>query len=371
MLGTMAMVVVMSVFNGFSGLFDSLLSEFDPDLKITATEGKMFDPQESGISKLQNHPGIVYYSEVLEEPAMLKYDNRQITAIVKGVPGHYSEYTGIDTLMTEGKFILENNDENYAVIGRGVLYELGIGASEIEPLQIFVPRRDIKSLSNLTGMVNSKSIQLSGVFAILEDIDSKYIIVPMRFAKEIFQNGNEVSAVELTVDPKLKVKEIQKQIKTALGEKFHVKTKHQQHELIYKTTETEKVAANLIIVFIIIIASINLIGSISMLILNKKTDISILSSMGATLWDIRKIFLFEGWLVTFLGAVSGIILGILLCWIQIQFGIIRFPGNSETFVIQAYPVNVKITDVLITFVIVSFIGLLTPILPVRYIQIKN
>lgn len=370
LVGTMAMVIVMSVFNGFSGLFNNLLSSFDPDLKITSAEGMMFDPTSPEFNKIKNLSEIVHYAEVVEQTALLKYGDQTITAVVKGVPSNYTSYTKIDSLMVQDKFVLEKDGISYAVVGRGIANSLSIGLSILEPIQIFVPKKGIQPAMDVLNSVNSDNIQPSGIFAILDEIDSKYVIVPYSFAQDLFDCKNQISAAELSVNPEVSVKGIQKKITRILGPDFFVKNKFQQHDLIYKTLKTEKLMAYLILIFIIVIASFNLLGSISMLILDKKSDIIILRSMGATSGLIKKIFLFEGWLITFIGMISGIILGLAVCMIQIKFGIIKFPGNAESFIIQSYPVQIGFRDLVVIFFVVSVIGLLAPIYPVKFISKK-
>ncbi|MCD6354197.1 MAG: ABC transporter permease, partial [Prolixibacteraceae bacterium] len=347
-LGTAALIIVLSVFNGFSSLIKTFFSSFDPDLKITAVEGKMFTPSDYKFEELKTLPGVIHYAEVIEEVALLKYGRQQFPAVVKGIPANYASYTKIDSLIIDGNFLLEKQGINYAIVGQGVAYNLGLGLTFVDPIRIFVPKKGKYSSLSLAQTINYSTIFPSGIFAVLEEIDSKYILVPYRFASDLFESGNQVSAVELGLTKDANVTKIQTQIQKLLGKGFHVKNKYQQHDLIYKTMTSEKWAAYLILIFILIIASFNILGSLSMLIIDKKDDILILRCMGSPSSLIRRIFLFEGWLISFLGSVLGTILGILICWLQIKFGFITLPGNGS-FLVTAYPVQIVTSDIFFIF----------------------
>jgi len=368
--GTMALVIVLSVFNGFSDLIGSFFSNFDPDFKITPAEGKIFDPQKSEFQLIKNNPSIVHYAEIIEDVVLLKYGNQVYPAVMKGVPENYTKYTSIDSLIIDGSFYLEKDGINYTAVGQGVAYYLGLSPQYPEPLLVYVPKKGNLASVNLARTVNQGLVYPSGVFAVLEEIDSKYIIVSQAFAAKLFESGTMVSSVELGIKPGSNIWKIQREIEKILGNGFHVKNKMQQHDMVYKTMQSEKWAAYLILVFILIIASFNILGSLSMLIIDKKPDIMILQSMGATANTIRLIFLFEGWLISVVGAIAGTLLGLLLCSIQIIFEIIPLP-NSGSFLISAYPVRVVFTDIIIILLVVVFIGFLASWYPVKFISKKN
>ncbi|MCF6357575.1 MAG: ABC transporter permease [Draconibacterium sp.] len=367
--GTMALVIVLSVFNGFNSLITKFFSDFDPDLKITAVEGKMFDPAQFDFNKIKNNPGVVHYSEIIEEVALLKYGNQIYPATVKGVPNNYIQYTNIDSLIIEGSFILKRDGIDYAVLGQGVAYNLGVGLSLADHIMIYVPKKGKQISLNPSRAINHNYIFPSGIFSVLEEIDSKYILVSYDYAAKLFESDQQVSSIELGLSPAANAKKIQKEIQNILGKGFVVKNKYQQHDLIYKTMESEKWAAYLILVFILIIASFNILSSLSMLIIDKKEDILIFRSMGATSKIIRQIFLFEGWLISILGASVGSILGIFVCWLQIKFEIITLPGNGS-FVISAYPVEIIFTDIVLVLTVVLLIGFLVSWYPVKFISQK-
>lgn len=366
--GTLALVIILSVFNGFSKLIGTFFSNFDPDLKITSVRGKMFNPADFDFEKIKSLSEVVNYAEVIEEVALLQYRNQVYPAVVKGVPDNYAKYTKIDTLIVDGSFRLENKGINYAVVGQGIAYSLGIRPAFTDHINIYVPRKGKKVSINPSQAINQSYVFPSGVFAVLEEIDSKYILVSYDFAKNLFESGNDVSAVELGIAKNVSIKKVQKEIQKILGDGFYVKNQYQQHDLVYKTMESEKWAAYLILVFILIIASFNLLGSLSMLIIDKTDDIFILRSMGASSETIRNVFLFEGWLISVIGAVFGTLLGIFICWIQIHFKIVPLPGSS--FVISAYPVKIIFSDILLVLSIVLLIGFLAAWYPVKFISQK-
>lgn len=365
--GTMALVIVLSVFNGFNGLIETFFSNFDPDLKITASRGKMFSPSENRFEEIQNLLGVLHYAEVIEETALLKYGDQQYPAIVKGVPPNYSDYTSIDTLIIDGIFMLQDDGIDYAVVGQGVAYNLGLGLSFVDPIRIFVPKKGHQASLNPAQSLNFDYIFPAGVFSLLEEIDSKYLIVPYHFASRLFESENRISAVELGIDPGVNSKKLQKEIQGILGDSFHVKNKYQQHDMIFRTIKSEKWASYFILVFILIVASFNMLGSLSMLIIDKKEDLFILRSMGADSKLIRKIFLFEGWLISFFGALIGALLGIFICWLQIRFELVTLPGTGS-FVITAYPVKIVLSDIFLILGIVLGIGFIASWYPVRFIS---
>ena len=368
-IGTMALVIVLSVFNGFQTLIDTFFSSFDPDLKISPVEGKMFNPKDFDFEKIKEHPDVIHYAEIIEEVALLKYGSQIYPAVVKGVTNNYTTYTGIDSLIIDGEFLLEKDGINYAVVGQGVAYNLGVRPQFTDHIMVYVPKKGKQVSINPARAINHNYIYPSGVFAVLEEIDSKYIIVSSQFAAELFESGDEVSIVELGINPDANSKKVQKEIEKLLGPEFHVKNKYQQHDLIYKTMQSEKWAAYLILIFILVIASFNILSSLSMLIIDKKEDIHILRSMGATSKTIGKIFLFEGWLISVIGAVAGTVLGIFVVWLQITFEFISFPQNG-TFLITGYPVKIIISDIILILGVVLLIGFIASWYPIKFISRK-
>ncbi len=368
--GTFALVVVLSVFNGFNDLIRSYFSILDPDLKITPVEGKLFDPTFFSDSIRKKVPGIADFSLVIEENALLKYETRQYIATVKGVPENFANTTGIDELMIDGTFLLDQNGIHYAVPGQGVASNLGMNLNFNDPLHIYVPKKGIRTSVNLANSLNHDYILPSGVFSLLEEVDNRYVFVPLSFARNLFETGDMVSAIEIRLEDNVSVSTVSDQLKNLLGEQFHVKNKYQQHDMLYKTMQSEKWATYLILVFILVIASFNILGSLSLLIIDKKDDIAILRSMGASPSLIRKIFLYEGWLITVTGVLAGLFLGIMVSLAQIHFQLITLPGNGS-FVITAYPVKIDPIDLALITAVVLSIGFLAAWYPVRYISGKH
>jgi len=367
-IGTMAVIIIVSVMNGFTQLISVFYSDFDPDLKITSTQGKMFDPASLDTEQIKNLPGIIHYAQVIEEIAMLKYGKQQYPATVKGVPANYPEYTNINNLLIEGEYFMEKDGIDYAVVGRGVANYLGIGVSFLDPIHIYVPKKGRQISLNPARAINHNYLFPSGIFAVLEDIDAKYILVADTYASALFDSGNKISAIELDLAEDADVQAIQKQIQSIAGQEFHVKNKEQQHDLIFKTMKSEKWAVYFILAFILLLASGNMIGNLTMLYIDKKEDISILLSMGMSKDKINRIFLYEGWLISFIGGVIGTLLGLLVCWLQIRFELIQLPGANGSFVISAYPVQVMFSDVILAFLAVLGIGFVASWYPVKFMS---
>ncbi len=369
--GTLALVVILSVFNGFDSVVQSLFSVFDPQLKITVAQGKTFDPGEAGFVAIRQLPEVAGYTEVLEGEALLSYNEHQYFATVKGVPDNYLETTGLDSAyISEGEFRLRSSDIPLAVVGQGVANSLSISINYTEPLHIYTLKQGSKSRLTMATAFYHSRILPSGVFIIQPEIDSKYILVPFDYASELFQTGKRISAAEIKLKPGVSDKDAKKKVQAILGDRFVVKTRYEQHELQFKVMKSEKWAIFLILGFILIVASFNILGSLSMLIIDKKDDIAILQSMGANQKLIRTIFLFEGWLISIIGAIIGLILGVLICWLQIRFGLLRLPGAEGAFVISAYPVEIQIPDLFAVFFTVLAIGFLAAWYPIRFISGK-
>jgi lipoprotein-releasing system permease protein len=366
-IGTAALIVVLSVFNGFDGVIKSMYNSFDPDLKITPAQGKVFSISNiPNYDEIKNHPGIVGIAESLEENALLKYSDQQYVATVKGVSDNFTSVSGVDTMIIAGDFTLKHNDQNFAVVGQGVAVFLSLNINFIDPLVIYVPKRKAQISMNPEQMFNRKYIFTSGVFGIQQEFDAKYVIVPIDFARSVFEYQNEISALEIKVKPGYHIKKLQNQLIEKLRPGFIVKDRYQQHEMFYKIMKSEKWSIFFILTFILIIASFNIIGSLTMLIIDKKEDISILRALGANLNTIRRIFLTEGWMISIVGAIIGLALGWIICWLQIKFEFVRLQG-SGSFIIDAYPVKMIWVDFVAVFATVVIIGFAAAWYPVRYI----
>lgn len=367
-IGTMGLIIGLSGFNGFDSLIKTLFSTFDPDLKITLNEGKSFDANSQAFKDIRNMGEVLFFAEVVESNALLRYGNREVLATIKGVGVEYSLMTGLDSMMVEGKFKLKDAQNRYAVIGQGVAYNLSVGTNLINPISVYVPQKGRRAGMSIEGNFNMGNIYSSGFFSVQQEIDSKYVIVPIAFARELFEQPEKVNSVELKLKEGTSSKSVRKIISKILGENFVVKDRYQQHDYLYKTMQGEKYAVYLILILILIIASFNIVGSLTMLIIDKKEDISIFKSMGADKSSIRNIFLFEGWSVSFLGAILGTVAGLIICQAQIIFGFVKLQGGGGSFVIDAYPMKIIPIDILMIFCSVLLIGFVAAWFPVKHIS---
>lgn len=367
--GTMALIIVLSVFNGLELLVTSIFNTFDPDLKITAAEGKTFVADTSKLKLLSGVNGVACYSLTLEENILLKYSDRQFVATIKGVDDNYVAVSDIDSSMWEGEFMLRNEKGSpFAVPGVGIANYLGIRVNFITPLFIYVLKRDASDNINPENAYNREYIYPSGIFQIEQSYDSKYIYVPIEFARDLLENDVGISSVEIRFTDDADQRMVQKEISDIFGKENIVRNRFEQQELFYKVMRSERLAIFLILTLIIIIASFNIIGSLTMLIIEKERDIEILKSLGANNMLIRKIFIFEGWLISIIGAVAGILFGFFICWLQQTYGIVKL--QSDSLMMEAYPVVMKLKDFIIVPVTVLLIGFWAAWYPVRYLTKK-
>ncbi|HCC71531.1 MAG TPA: hypothetical protein DEQ09_10335 [Bacteroidales bacterium] len=366
--GTMVLIIVLSVFNGLEDMVNSLFSTFDPDLEVRISKGKVFNPGEDRLKALQEIEGIADYSLVLEENSLLRYDEKQYITTVKGVSENYPEITGLDSVMWDGEFKLkEKNGRPHAVVGLGVANNLGIGLNFITPLIIYVPER-LGKVANTENAFVRTVIFPSGIFSIEQEYDSRYIYVPIDIMRELLMYNDEVSSIEIKFTEGTEAVNVQPAVEELFGPGYTIKNKYQQQEIFYKVMKSERLAIFFILTFILIIASFNIIGSLTMLIIEKERDITILRNLGAGNELIKKIFIFEGWMISVIGAVSGLLLGFLVCWLQQQYGLVKLQG--ETLILDAYPVNMRITDFLAVLATVLLIGYFAAWYPAHYMSRK-
>ena len=363
--GTAALIVVLSVFNGFEDLAKSMLNAFNPDIKILPAKGKFFSA-DSVTDILKNDKDVAYYSRVLEENALIEYDEKQYIGIVKGVDSSFRYVTGIDTMMIYGEYKLTDAKRGYAVVGSEIAYTLGVQLNFLGSLKIWIPRRESKFSYDLTNAFNRDFIFPSGIFSVQKDFDEKYVFVPIEFLKNLMEiQGDTVSALEIKlVNPDRQVA-VERKLQEQLGDKYVVKNRFEQEELFYKIVKSEKLAIILILSFMLVIASFNVIGTLSMLIIDKKDDIETLRYLGADSDLISKIFLYEGMFISLLGTILGLILGIGLVWLQQKYSLLTFP-STQTMWVMSYPVKLKTTDIVLVTAIVLFIGFVAAKLPVKY-----
>jgi lipoprotein-releasing system permease protein len=367
--GTMALIIILSVFNGLETMVSAIFNTFDPDIKITAAEGKTFIADTSRLKLLAKVEGLSCYSLTIEENALLKYGSRQTIATIKGIDDNYAMVSNIDSSMFEGEFTLRSDKGRpYAIPGIGVAQNLGIRISFITPLEIIFPKKTGSTSFNAENALNHKFIFPSGIFEVEKDYDSKYVYVPIDFARELTETGEAVSTLEIKLAKNADPNIVKKDVIKIFGKGFVVQNQDEQQAIFYKVMRSERLAIFFILTLILIIASFNIIGSLTMLIIEKERDIEILKSLGADNNLIRKIFIFEGWMISIIGAFSGIILGFIICWLQQTYGLVKL--NSESLIMDSYPVVLKIKDFIIVPGTVLLIGYWAAWYPVRFLTKK-
>lgn len=371
-LATLALVCTLSVFNGFQDMVAGLFTAFDPQLKITVREGKVFDGRDERIRTVCSLPEVEVSTQTLEENAMVQYKDRQAMVVLKGVEDNFEQLTAIDSILYgAGEFVLHDSIVDYGVMGVELVATLGTGLQFVNPLQVYLPKRNAKvNMANPAASFNRDYLYSPGVvFAVnQQEYDGKYILTSLDFLRRLLDYTTEVSAVELKLKPGANVASVQTAIAHLLGDDFVVQNRYQQQADVFRIMEIEKLISYLFLTFILTIACFNVIGSLSMLILDKKDDVVTLRSLGADDKLISRIFLFEGRLISLFGAVSGIVLGLILCFVQQKFGIISLGGGGGTFIVDAYPVSVHVWDIVLVFVTVLTVGFLSVWYPVRYLS---
>ncbi len=370
--GTMALIIVLSVFNGFESLVISLFNTFNPDLEITIEKGKTFQINDIPEDSIREIPGVLSFVEVVEENALIKSEEKQHIVTLKGVSSEYEKANRLDSMIIDGEFLLKKGKHDFAVLGAGVAYYLDVHIHDyMDPLVIYVPDRFTTPTGmNFESAFNRKMIFPSGVFSVQQDFDTKYVLVPLDFARGLLDYESEVTSVEIGLTENADLKQVQATLENMLGPDYKIKNRFQQQELLYKIMKSEKWVTFSILAFILLIATFNVVGSLSMLILDKKKDIAVLYSMGANNKQVRQIFLFEGLLIVLLGGFAGLILGALVSYLQQTFGIIRLGAAAGSFVVEYYPVEMQITDFISVFVTVLLIGFLAAWYPVKQITRK-
>lgn len=370
-LATLALVCTLSVFNGFQDLVTTFFTAFDSQLKITAVRGKVFDGQDKRVLQLKKMPDVEVYSKSLEDNVMVQYQGRQAMAVVKGVEDNFDQLTPIDSILFgRGDLLLHDEVVDYAIPGIQLLSTLGSGIRFLDPLEIYAPRRGAKvNMANpSTAFVTGNLFSSGLVFAVnQEKYDASYILTSIDFARRLFQYTTEVSAINLKLKAGADTDAVKKHIQDLLGDDFLVQDRYEQQADTYRIMEIEKLISYLFLTFILMIACFNVIGSLSMLIIDKRDDVVTLRNLGASDRQIVRIFLFEGRMISFFGAFAGVVLGLLLCWLQQEYGLIAL-GSSGSFVVDAYPVSVHASDVLLIFITVLLIGFLSVWYPVRFLS---
>ncbi len=371
-LGAMAMVCVMSVFNGIEHLIGDMFSAFDPDLKITAVQGKTFRIDSEDFTILREMSSVAVFTEVIEENALISFKDKHIPATVKGVnENDFRAMTHIDSILYDGEFILYDGGFERIVVGIGVAGSLGLGAYFLDPVYLYAPKRTSRiNTLRPENSFNRVPTFVSGIFMVQQlEYDENYVLISLNRARELFEYDEEtVSALELKLTDDSNHEQVKKDIQNLLGKGYSVKDRYEQQESFFRIMKMEKWMTYLILSFILLIASFNIIGSLSMLIIDKKEDIETLRKLGAANSLIKRIFLFEGWLISLVGALGGILTGTLLCILQQHFGFLKMGNSSIT---EAYPVITNFTDVVIVLLTVILMGFIAAWYPVKYVSIKK
>ncbi|MDR2292724.1 MAG: hypothetical protein LBE11_04535 [Prevotellaceae bacterium] len=387
-IGTLALVVISSVANGYDGLTKKIYSVFSPDIRISVTEGKTFVPDTSMLEKIKNIKGVLEYSQVIEENVLISYklennyinkNATQSVAIMKGIDENYENVSGITrkriddnsehSFIAMGEFKLKYSGMPQTVIGIGIAQMLGVDLKFLVPLEVWIPKRGVKvNISNPVDAMAVDYVYPAGFFSIEQAFDNNYFFVSLDFAQDILDyTGGEISAIEIKTDSTANINTIQKEIKTIVGNGFDIKNRYQQNETLYKMLASEKYAIYVILVFIITLFSFNIIGLISMLIVDKQKDINMLKILGSDGRTIKQIFYYQGCMIATSGAIAGLIFGVILCLIQQYFKIIKL---SNSFIIDAYPVEIHVGDIFLILAFVSIVGFAMARLPIWYLSKK-
>lgn len=367
---TMALVVTLSVFNGFHDLVASFFTQMDPQLKVTPVKGKTASADDPLLMKIRQLPEVEIATECLEDQAMAVYGDRQMMVKVKGVEDNFNQLTHISEILEgNGEFELHAADMSYGIPGLGVAFQLGLGYTYEEPLRIFAPRRKGQlDMTNPTdGFVVDELYSPGVVFCMKQGkYDRSYILTSIAFTRHLFDAEGQLTSLELRLKPGSDFDRVKQQMQQIAGNQFHVLDRYEQQDDTFRIMEVEKLIAYVFLTFILVIACFNIIGSLSMLIIDKRNDVVTLRNLGANEHQITRIFLFEGRMISTIGAVVGIFIGLLLCWLQQQFGLVRLGSSEGSFVVDAYPVSVHPWDIVLIFFTVIAVGYLSVWYPVRY-----
>ncbi len=360
---TAALIIILSAMNGLTSVVADLYHAIEPDLKITSVNSKYMTEKKELTGKINSIAGINKISYSIEENALMKIDDKQAIVTIKGVDSEFKNLTHFDTVVVEGKYRFEYNDQYYGVFGRGIANRLGINVNDfISPISIYAPVRGKVESINPEDAFNKITISPAGIFSLNDDFDYKYVLIDLKAAQQLFDCPDAFSIIEISIKNQADLKSIQEQLQKKIGLGYSVKNRYQVNDVLFKTLETEKLWTFLILAFILVIATFNIIGALTMLIIEKKKDIKTLYNLGADQNLIRTIFMQEGFLITAGGAIIGLLIGTVVCILQQQFHLVTFDDQS---VIAYYPIKMKINDFFWVLGVVMGIGFLAAIYPVR------
>lgn len=360
---TAALVVILSAMNGLTSVVADLYHAIEPDIEITSVNSKYISNQNDLEKKIKTISGINGISYSIEENSLIKLDEKQAVITIKGVDAQFKDLTHFDTVVVNGVYRFEYNNQYYGVFGRGIANKLGVNVNDfVSPISIYTPKRGKTESLDPEDAFNKLTISPAGIFSLNDDFDFKYVLIDLKAAQQLFDCPNSVTQIELSVLDKDQTESIQEELKNILGENYLVKNRYQLNDILFKTLETEKLWTFLILAFILIIATFNIIGALTMLIIEKKKDIKTLYNLGADQYFIRSIFMKEGLLITVVGALSGLILGVVICILQQQFHFVTF---DDQYVIPYYPIEMQLKDFVWIVSVVMGIGFVAAIYPVR------
>lgn len=367
---TMALVVTLSVFNGFSDLVASLFTAFDPQIEVTPCEGKTVAADDSTLTAIRELPEVEVSTECVEDMALVAFHGRQAVVTLKGVDDNFDQLTHIrEILYGDGTFELHAADLSYGILGIGLAERLGTGYRFNEPLMVYAPRREgqLAMGDPADGFISDELYSPGVLFSVMQaKYDRNYVIAPIAFARQLFDQQGMVSSLELRLKSGSNFDAVKRKIEEIAAGRFYVKDRYEQQDDTFRIMKIEKLMAYIFLTFILVVACFNIIGSLSMLIVDKRDDVVTLRNLGATEKQITQVFLFEGRLISLMGAVIGIAVGLLLCWMQQTFGIIALGSSAGSFIVDSYPVSVHPTDVILVFFTVVVVGFLSVWYPVRY-----
>lgn len=366
-IGSAALLTILSVFNGLEDLVVKMQNTYVSDLRIEPVFGKFFDPDSVGIDEIKTHPEVSGVTQVLEENAYFRFGESQHIGRIKGVDAGFVEHSQFDSAIIRGDYVLEEGSLNYALMGLGVEFALNMNLyGGNNALSVYVPKKTARLSMDYASAFKRDFIYPAGTFSVDQEYDSKYVLVPLRFARNLLNENKKVSFLDIYTTPNADVETIQKELKSKLGDEFKVKTRIEQNEVLYKILNSERWAVYLILTFILLIAICNIVGSMTMLVIDKRKDMAILMSMGASKRLVRNIFLTEGVLISLSGVIAGLVVGGVFCWLQMKFGFIKAGGIT----VGAYPVKLVASDFVLVLGTVLVMGFLASLFAANH-NVKN
>ena len=366
---TAAMVCVLSVMNGFGAMVEQMFSQFDPDIRIESVNGKSFYDTGEHFHALRKLDGVAIISQSIEETALLQFENKQMPINLYGVDSTFPSLTHIENIIIEGHYAVHDGAFDRAVLGQGLAWQIGIGARFVNPLHLYAPKRTARvNMLRPDQAFNDEICYIAGTFAVQQTkYDNEVMLVNIELARRLLEyDENEVSALLVKIAHGTSIRQAKKEIQSLLGSGYKVLDRYEQQADFFRILHVEKLLTSLLLVFILLIASFNIIGSLSMLIIEKKADIQTLSHIGANKQMIRKIFIFEGWLISALGAVVGLLIGLIICIAQEHLGILKL-GSGTEYIISSYPVVVQTTDIFLVAIVVLTLGFIAAWIPAKRI----